>query len=162
MSDLVPIVVGGVLAFGGGAVTEWLRDRRAARGTREDRKEVRQEHRDDLERETMIELQDAVQKYIRAVGAVSHLDEMASRRGEEMGPVPQELNDTFYASQVMTTKLSTRIRDDDVRGWVKELMSHGAALALPTSGLDRSEHRDEMVRLVPLVQERLGEHIRSL
>ena len=73
MSPLIPVVIGGVLAFGGGAVTEWLRDRRAAGSAREDRKEVRQEHRDDLERETMIELQGAVQKYIRAVGAVFSL-----------------------------------------------------------------------------------------
>lgn len=47
MSPLIPVVIGGVLAFGGGAVTEWLRDRRAAGSAREDRKEVRQEHRDD-------------------------------------------------------------------------------------------------------------------
>ena len=87
---------------------------------------------------------------------------MASRRGEATGAVPDDLNDAFYAAQVMTTKLSTRIRDDEVRAWVKELVSHGASLAMPRPDVNRSEHRDEMIRLAPLVQERLGDHIRSL
>lgn len=61
MSELVPLVVGGALTLVGGAGTEWLRDRRSSSHATSERKESRQERRDDLERETLIELQDSLQ-----------------------------------------------------------------------------------------------------
>lgn len=161
MSPIIPIVVGGVLTLVGGAGTEWLRDRRAASAAREDRRDARQEQRDDLQRETMIDLQDAVQRYVRAVGAIVHFDEMTKRSQGPQTLVPDEMDDELHASQVLALKLATRVRDDELRAWVKEMIGEGTSAVLPHSGQPR-DHKHVMGVLSELVQERLGEYIRSL
>jgi hypothetical protein len=141
MSTLIPIIVGGVLTLVGGAGTEWLRDRRSASSAREDRREARQEQRDDLQRNTMVDLQDAIQRYVRAVGAIVHFDEMTKRKHGTQTLAPDEMDGELHASQVLTLKLATRVRDDELRA---------------------RDRQNAMGELSELVQERLGEYIRSL
>jgi hypothetical protein len=161
MSPLIPIVVGGVLTLAGGAGTEWLRDRRVHRGAREDRRETRQEHRDDLQRETMIDLQDALQRFMRATAAIVHFDEMTKRERGTQTMVPDGMSDEFYAAEVLTMKLSTRVRDGEVRGWVRQMIDEGKAAVMPHCE-QPFEHLKEAGRLLELTQERLGAYIRSL
>ena len=144
MSDLVPIVAGGVLTLVGGAGTEWLRDRRASIRNRQERSEARQERRDDLQRDTMIELQDAVQRYVRAAGAITHFDEMAMRDGGTQTLVPEEMNTELHSSQVLMTKLATRVRDDEVRGWIKALLGEGTTAVLPHAKLSRTRFHGDL------------------
>jgi hypothetical protein len=161
MSALVPIVVGGVLTLAGGAGTEWLRDRRASIRSREDRQEVRQGRRDDLQRETMIDLQDAVQRYVSAVGAAVHFDEMTQRKHAVQTLLPDEMDAELHAAQVLVQKLATRVRDDDLRSWAREMVEEGTTAVLPHVEKPR-EHQKAMGRLYESIQERLGEHLRSL
>jgi hypothetical protein len=161
MSDLVPIVVGGALTLVGGAGTEWLRDRRSSARSREDRQETRQERRDDLQRETMIDLQDAVQRYVRAVGAIVHFDEMTIRKHGTQTQMPDEMSDELNAAQVLALKLVTRVRDVELRRWVKEMIGEGTTAVLPGVEQPR-EHQKAMGHLSESIQERLGEYIRSL
>ncbi len=124
VTDLVP-----VLTFIAGAaltlLAETLRDRRAiaregqafARNrTREDEQAARQ-----FERETLLELQDAVQRYARVVGRVHHAAHLHIRR--EGGTAasfmsPDDLDEELRLAGVNINRLVARVADAEVAGWI--------------------------------------------
>lgn len=108
MSDLLPIVVGGVLALAGGASTELLRSRQSQAKDRQQRKQLR----DDFQRQTLIDLQDALQNYVRGIGAAVHFDHMTDREHGKQFLLPEDLSDRIHEAQVLTMKLATRAVDD--------------------------------------------------
>lgn len=161
MSELVPLVLGGALTLIGGAGTEWLRDRRASSQATSERKESRQERRDDLERETLVELQDSLQAYVRGIARTCLFDEKTQREHGRQFQIPDNLDGELHAAQVLTMKLATRVSDDEIRRWIDEVISEGTAAVLP--GADESRrHWEEMGRISRLAQEKIGRRIRSL
>lgn len=161
MSELVPLVVGGALALVGGAGTEWLRDRRAWSQATSERREIRQERRDDLERQTLIELQDSLQAYVRGIAKVRLFDEKTQREHGQQFQIPDGLDAELNAGQVLTIKLATRVADDEIRRLIDEVIQHGTATVIPHPE-EPQRHWEEMGRIYERAQEKLGQRIRSL
>jgi hypothetical protein len=161
MSELVPLVIGGALTLTGGAVTEWLRDRRASSRIAKERQEARQERRDELERQTLVELQDSLQAYVRGIARVCLFDEKTQREQGQYFQTPEDLSNDLHAAQVLTAKLATRVSDDEIRGWIDEVIKEGTAAVFPP--LDEpKKHWEEMGRISIRAQEKIGLRIRSL
>lgn len=133
MSELVPLVAGGALTLIGGAGTEWLRNRRASSQATSERKESRQERCDDLERQTLLELQDSLQAYVRGIAKVCLFDEKTQREHGQQFQIPDGLDDGLHAAQVLTIKLATRVSDDEIRSLINEVIEEGTAAVLPHS-----------------------------
>lgn len=161
MSSLVPIVVGGALTLLGGAGTEWLRDRRATSEGARDREMARQERRDELERQTLVELQDALQAYVRGVAKAAHFDEMNQRDRGMQFLLPDALSDEIHAAQVMTAKLASRVTDAEIRDGIDKVIEEGTATIIPNPERPQ-EHFEAMGRIATAVQARIGARIRDL
>jgi hypothetical protein len=161
MSELVPLVVGGALTLIGGAGTEWLRDRRASNQATTERLEIRQERRDDLERQTLTELQDSLQTYVRGIAKVRLFDEKTQREHGQQFQIPDGLDAELNAGQVLTIKLATRVADDEIRRLVDEVIQHGTATVLPDPE-EPQRHWKEMGGFYERAQEKIGRRLRSL
>lgn len=161
MSELVPLVAGGALTLIGGAGTEWLRDRRASSQATKERREVRQERRDDLERETLVELQDSLYAFVRGIAKVRLFDEKTEREQGQQFQVPDGLDTELNDGQVLTIKLATRVADDEIRRLVDETIKHGTATVMPHPE-EPHRHWVEMARVYEQAQEKIGLRIRNL
>jgi hypothetical protein len=157
MSDLLPIVVGGVLALAGGASTELLRNRQSQAKDRQQRKQLR----DDFQRQTLIDLQDALQSYVRGIGAAVHFDHMTDREHGKQFLLPDDLSDRIHEAQVLTMKLATRAVDDQTRAWISEVIEMGSAAVLPGTA-EPQARMQELGETATEAQARMGTAIRSL
>jgi hypothetical protein len=169
VTELASIVVGGTLALVAGAGAEWLRDVRTSARDERNRREARQEQRDDFQRQTLIDLQDALQKYVRGIISAVHFDERERRKRQEqgqvsdqLGPVPDELDDQIHQAQVLTRKLATRVDDDQIRSWITEIIKLGTAAVLPGSTDSPPTLSREIGDLMQTAQEKMGSEIRKL
>jgi hypothetical protein len=153
------------------------RDKRALEreqiARKEDRNDRLQEQRHEWQRQTLLDLQDELQKLARATGKILHHDLMTVR---EKGGVFQlgdaALNDDYLAATVAVQKLCARVLDDGLRGCVRDFVgfcgyaSTGAILphkdAPPEflEGLINGLTADMATRY-PDLTERLGARIRG-
>jgi hypothetical protein len=122
---------------------------------------MRQERRDDLERQTLIELQDSLQAYVRGIAKVCLFDEKTQREHGQQFQIPDGLDDGLHAAQVLTIKLATRVSDDEIRRWINEVIREGTAAVLPHAEEPR-RHWEEMGRISIRAQEKIGLRIRGL
>jgi hypothetical protein len=157
-----------LIGFATGAVTEWLRDRRTEGRERKARKEARRdqflERRKDFQRQTLLDLQEAVMELIRTAGEMHYQDLMASRKAGKWvsQPVTDELNERARIVQARTTLLSVRVRDDSVRGFVDELKGHASSLVVSKS---QAESEATFANINPIFQklnERVGQLLREM
>jgi hypothetical protein len=140
MADLGPavvtgaaVVVGGLLAVGGGVATQLIQ----ARASSQARADTRRDQRDELQRLTILELQEAVYRYAKAVGSLYHHNVMAHRAGATWGKTKYgaELAEEEVSAMVRIRLLSERVRDDSLRG---------LAAQFATQGVEVTSQRDEM------------------
>jgi hypothetical protein len=158
-------------ALGGyltGAITEYLRDRRARQREREARDATRQlqlsERRSDFQRETLLNLQDAVQDLARATGRMHHLDEMEFRRTGRWGGnlFPEDLDSAAHEAGVKTLKYMVRVRDDSIRVLMKEFRDHANEATLSTSREKSIQEMQEAIAVSESLHERIGLILRKL
>ena len=112
------IVVGtallsGTLGLAGGIVIEHLRTRRDQAA----RREARQDQRDDFQRQTLLEVQEAISQFVSGVGSIHRSDTAAH---EATGTWSRtrftgDSNDEFLAILVRLQLLNERARDDELR-----------------------------------------------
>lgn len=170
---------GSLVGFAAGFISEWFRDQRARKREhegaeavsareREARKAARREQlserRTTFQRETLLALQEAVQRLIRTNGEMHHLDIMAARAGGEWHkqPYPDDLDGRALQANVETTKLGVRVRDESVRVLLQELKEGCVAVMFspsPDAG-EKASHNttDVFIRL----NERIGELLRKM
>jgi hypothetical protein len=128
---LVGLPVIGYLAAVG---TEYMRGRQTLEREREPRRHERQtgrsDARDAFERDTLLELQDALAEFARNCGKIQHLDEMEYRESGVWGR--QLLGDEVggegsleYIRRIQ--RLRVRVLDDNIRARVREYIDHASA-----------------------------------
>jgi hypothetical protein len=83
--------------------------------------------------ETMLALQDEVQKMARAAGRALHFDHMQARQGRYT-QLPPEWSDEMHANGVAVSRLNSRVLDQSVRSGVEAFVA--AATSLPLSPRD--------------------------
>lgn len=117
LATFLSLLAGSVLAIGSG----WVSDRRSAARDREKREAEYRERligrRDEFQRETLLQLQDAAMRLLRATGAALHADTMAFRstgrwQRQKLG---EDQSEGHRLAVQETLVLATRVRDEQVR-----------------------------------------------
>lgn len=123
--------------FAGGALTmasAWLADRRSANREREKLREERRERlimrRNDFQRETLLALQVAAQKFIRGTSAAHHQDRIAFRQTGEWQKqlLGEDLSNNLLQFVAEVMLLGSRISDDEVRALANQLRAQASCV----------------------------------
>jgi hypothetical protein len=130
-------VIGFVVPAGTGLIgyvlagrNEQARDERAAKreatARRASVRERLEEERHAFQRETLLELQDALQRQVRSVAKIILHDRRTLREHGTLTQVGPELSGEGYEIGVTTRRLQERVLDSALRGAVGEFRSHVA------------------------------------
>ncbi|NHI16780.1 hypothetical protein [Microbacterium excoecariae] len=163
--------LGGYLLAG---LNERRRDERIQRREGESRRFERAAQLEDeshaFQRETLLSLQDALQKMARLTGKAMHFDHMQARKGKYT-QLPDGLSAEMLAADVEVSRLTSRLLDPQVRAAVKGLTDLSAQLStLPADlqgliGEDLERHATARLRefgdRYNAVVEVVGEAVRS-
>lgn len=170
--DLVPL-----LTFALGAIMaelgSWLRDKRLA--DREGRAFRRQLERDertaarDFERETLLALQDAVQRFSRMVGRAHFSAEVQVRR-DGVSPadlqVPEDVDQGLMETGTELSRLTARVHSAEVAGWISRMRKNAdEATSIGIGGRDLAhaqEHMEAFADEVAEVHKAIGDRLRTL
>jgi hypothetical protein len=145
-----------------GFATSWLSAR--YQNTATVKRDQLAERRAEFQRQTLIELQDAVFDLMRATGAMHHQDEMAFRKTGQWQKqfLGDELDQKALMSNRRTSMFKVRVRDGSLRDMVGKLSNLCAQVAI---SIDRDHSNGAMMEageLFEKVQERIGELIRTI
>ena len=106
-----------VAGFAAKSLESWLQDVRSRRREAEALAESRKDRWIELQRQTLLDLQEAGASLARSAGMAHHADSMAFRKvgtwAKEL--LPEEVDEGFRAAQARTTLLVVRIHDAAVR-----------------------------------------------
>lgn len=157
-----------VLGFVASSANEWLRDLRSARREREAREAERNTQllakRASFDKETLLELQEAVARLVRATGAAHHIDWMAEKASGKWGRnlLPDDLDSETLAAHVRTSILTVRVRDNEARALVQALRDASVKSGLARNRQDTEAQMQEISTLLERLNHRIGEVFRSL
>jgi hypothetical protein len=147
---------------------DWIRSRREIAKDRETRRETRHyqrvANRITFQRETLLLLQDAVQKLARATARTNHLDEMAYRKTNEWRKeqLPEDLNDGYFVASTQTALLSSRVRDGSVRQLVDNFRTVSTHAILSETPADARRQLQELMDISNELHGRIGMLIRTI
>lgn len=167
-----------LLGFGTKFVSDWFQDKRTLQRERETRDALRRdqlaERRANFQRQTLLELQEAVQDLVRATGAAHVQDERMFRETGrwQRQPLGEEINQQIFLANRSVLLLTVRVRDQALRDAVSRFRS----ISNQTESLDnlRSNASDSELRsasfaalqnattLIEQIHERIGELLRML
>ena len=171
MADTGWAVLGGAVAgvFGKG-LWDWLlavgkvKADREARG--EARRDKRIERRDDLQRQTLLDLQPAILAVART-GARGLLHDRGAFR--ESGAKtwgdsrwPDELAEEARVAHAQVTLLRSRVRDAPLRELIKQFSAAYSAAVLAKDEGTSARQENRAVHMLVEVQERIGQIIREM
>lgn len=138
------------------------RERKLAKGARGAERDVRWAT---FQRETLIDLQDAVQRYMRAHGAIMHRDIMTSREAGEWTPglAGEEWSQQAFDAGVELTMLGPRVDDDEVRRLVEQMKTTVGPIAVGVTGSEEASHEvmNEALDLLQRFHALTGELLRT-
>lgn len=167
MADLGPslitgaaVIAGGALAVGGGVVTQLLQGRASAQA----RLDASRDQRNEFQRQTILELQDAIYRMARAAGKAHHADTMAHKSGAAWGTtlLGQEIDQELLNAMVRLKLIAQRIKDDALR----KLAIEFATQAIQVSGEPTKAAAEARLKAATEIQQkaldRSGEALRPL
>lgn len=159
---LLPLVTL-VLGYVGRMLTEYLQDRRVASRDREARAEERARRRKEFQRETLLELQEVMFKFGRAVGAVFHEEDMSYKTtGVWSKPlISEEWNQRLHEATVRFLILMVRVEDETLRRLVAEVKGFGDRVIMAKSHDEALSAMSESLKAFELANARLGELLRE-
>ena len=122
------------------------------------------ERRASFQRQTLLDLQEAVFDLMRATGAMHHQDEMAYRKtGQwEKQLHGEELNQKAQLAMRRVSMLSTRVRDISLRELIEKFRTHCVEATVSGTRESSRDGLDNAVASFDLVQKRVGELLRTL
>jgi hypothetical protein len=117
-----------------------------------------------FQRETLIELQDALHDELRAVALVYMADEAAYRESGAWGRrlLGEELNNRVHVAGRRTLLLSERVADDDLRGHIKSLRARLTELQMARDVAVAERAHEVAMSMGISVMEHIGQVLRSL
>ena len=157
-----------ILGYLAKSFEDWVQYKRTVARERETRLEARRDQRAvsriAFQRDTLLQLQDAMQKLSRATGRARHLDYVSYRTTNvwRMELLPADLDEEILASQTQTSLLSSRVRDDRVRELVDALKSRSADVLTSSDEASASHSMLQMMDINNELHGRIGELIRSI
>lgn len=171
-------VVGPVTTLLGGLGGYWLagrneeaRDQRATARESADRREALaerlEEDRHNFQRDTLLELQDELQRLARVTTKINLQDQKTLKERGQMYLLPEGLSDEAFQVTVSVQRLRTRVLDDELRQRIEDFVaicSRDAILPAgfePEKAIAHLEHQNkQMGDYYIALNELLGQHLR--
>jgi hypothetical protein len=161
---VVTLVIGYLLK----SSSDWVQHRRTLNRDRETRQADRSaqlaERRTDFQRQTLLDLQEAVMDVARTTGAMHHHDQMGYRNtGQwQRALYPADLDAAAAAAMRHTSILMVRVRDVFVRELVRRFREHSARVTTRASKEVSESELAEMATVFEELQHRIGELLRQI
>jgi hypothetical protein len=160
----VPALTGLVGYFLAGRNDE-ARDERASERERVAREVIRDERHEDerhyFQRDTLLELQDVLQREVRAAARVIQHDQTTLKSQRSFAPIPAELNDESYDIGVAVNRLRVRLLSDELRAAVSDF--HGFVASVGTAAvLLRTVAPDEVSTRLEAYMDELSDRYTAL
>jgi len=147
----------GIAGAAVGAMGGYLLETRRSREARQERLENRQQQRDDMQRQTLLDFQEALGVYFKAIG--DGLPTPAELRSGQR-QVSKEVSDREFETGRRARQLAERIRDDELRLRFNRFWEAAHKSILVGRDLSLSEFLDALLESQAAVQERLGQVLR--
>jgi uncharacterized membrane protein len=168
-----------LVGFATSSFSEWLRDGRAGERERATAEAISGRERDAREaarriqlferraisqRETLLNLQDAVVKLSRAAGKIHHLDLMEHRKNGTWGGnlLPEDLSDDAHHANVTLMVLTARVRDSHIQEMVQTFRNHASRVGISRTEEAEKEALARMSEVLEPLHQRIGEVLRKL
>ena len=166
-----------LLGFATKFVSDWVQHRWQLERDRETRKETRRdqlsEQRWSFQRQTLLELQEAIQDLARATGAAHHQDEMAFRETGrwQRQVLVDDLSERGSLTSRRVLMLAVRVRDESLRDAVQRFrrLTSQTETSLGRGSTPDAELRNasnaallDAMPLLEQIHERIGEILRTL
>lgn len=156
------------IGFGSSQVLEWLKDRRAYQREKEARDSTRRDaqldRRNDFQRQTLLDLQEAALKLMQNAGAHHHFDLVSigkhGKRHQE--PYPEDINLGGQFANARTALLGVRVRDEEVRSLLKQLKDESTFAFLDHDKDMRESYMQAAGSTFVELNNRIGEILRKL
>ena len=128
---LIGTVVGALASIG----TTWLTSKSSQRLHQERLQVERIERSRSLQRQTLLDLQEAIHDALRLVNSAHIEDRNAHSQTREWGSnlFSEEVNEGIRIAQRQVAILAERVNDDDLRSYVKELMNEATHVLLSSN-----------------------------
>jgi len=143
---------------------DWFRDRRAANREHAEREQLRQDRRDELQRQTLLSLQDAIHRERRVLGEIDVVMQNYYKRTHDWSgaPVTGEQSQNAIDVHTETVKLGVRVFDDALRAKVLEFRNAGSKIVHAESAEAQEKALDELTELMDGMNEQIGDILRGL
>ena len=167
MSDAIfgQLIVAGTALLSGslGLLGGFFIERWRAGAAQEARREARQDQRDDFQRQTLLELQEAIGRFTRAVGSIHNDDLTAHHTTREWSRTrfSGDSNDDFLGALSRLQLLTERARDDELRRLVTGFQNRGVLVTTSASRDEATKRMDDWMERLGDVQDRLGTVLRA-
>lgn len=128
------------------------------------RREQRFERRTNFQRQTLLDLQDTVQKLLRVTGKMQHLDGIAHRSTGEWHKqlYPDDVNNEAHLTNVQTTLLAVRVRDESIRSMAKDLREKCNSVFFSKNEAESERLILAAAAVFETLNERIGERLRQI
>jgi len=150
------------------STSDWLTDRRILKREREAReatkRETRLERRTSFQRQTLLELQDALLELARTEAEMNLFDMRAYRETGEWhkGRFAPELDERNRMANARTAVLTSRVRDESIREMVKKFKDKTTAAMMSTNIDECRAAQFEGTPIFTGLTERIGEVLREI
>jgi hypothetical protein len=157
-----------LLGYATKSVSEWIQHRRISHRDREAREAARRDHlserRDSFQRQTLLDLQEAIMQLIRMAGAMHHRDIMAYRQTGKWQKqlFDDELSEGSRLAVAQTSMLSVRVRDDSIRAMVDQVKHHAGNAGMCATEQESVVALSSMGSAFVTLNQRIGEVLRKL
>lgn len=157
-----------LLGFAASSLNEWFRDKRAKNREHEARMAARRERlsdrRADFQRQTLLDLQEAVLVVTRSLWSLhSHDLDVARTSGHwELRLIPEELNQEHASANAKTILLAARVRNDEIRSLAGQLRDRGNVVMLCDSETSSRRAIQSIDETFLNLNEKIGELLRKL
>jgi hypothetical protein len=158
------LVVGYVVGYGTLLIQHWLSVKRDREARNEARRDQLAERRASFQRQTLLDLQQAVQDLGRTTGAIHHQDMQGFKKtGKWQNKIfPSDLDEKDFLANARTSMLRVRVRDEKVRELANSFQNQSYKVTQSESR-DASEHAFiGLISVGSALHNRIGEVLRTL
>lgn len=157
------VVIGAAVGLLGSLSGTWLTESRLDRRAERQRQTERELRRDDLQRDTLIGLQEALLRVMRTSWRLTLNDRLQANQGVQWGTAmaPPDLDQESLLAFQDVAKLVERVLDDDVRTRVEETTDAASRLGLARSHAESQQIEREMAAAYTRASKRIGVVLRA-
>ena len=166
VKDWLPLVnsaVVGLVAVLGIVITQVWTSRRERHAKTLEIEDRRIAERNDFQRKTLLQLQVALRRFARSVGAAHHYTKMEYKKTTNWGVLlPDEMDKASYDALSRVQLLSQRVLDEGLRGMIGQLVNLASGILLARSNDAAESASLDFAEMLSQANDRLGALLRKV